>query len=168
MTSQQLAARLASESDVEYAVPDLRRHRMAVPNDPLYLSGPPISGTTGGPAAGQWYLRPPTAELRSAINAETAWNYTVGSPSVVVAVIDTGVRFDHPDLKRVANGGNLLPGYDFVSDAKSPTTVTDATPIRPIPATGSLARSSDSPGARSRIARTRPRTARGTARRRRA
>ena len=118
MSSQQLAARLASESDVEYAVPDLRRHRMAVPNDPLYLSGPPISGTTGGPAAGQWYLRPPTAELRSAINAETAWNYTVGSPSVVVAVIDTGVLFDHPDLKRVANGGNLLPGYDFVSDAE--------------------------------------------------
>ena len=116
MSSQQLAARLARESDVEYAVPDLRRHRMAVPNDPLYLSGPAISGTTGGPVAGQWYLRAPTAEARSAINAETAWNYTIGNPSVVVAVIDTGVRFDHPDLMRVANGGNLLPGYDLTSD----------------------------------------------------
>ena len=117
MSSRHLAARLASESDVEYAVPDLRRHRMAVPNDPLYLSGPPISGTSGGPPAGQWYLRAPTAEVRSAINAEAAWNYTLGNPSVVVAVIDTGVRFDHPDLMRAAIGGNLLPGYDLISDA---------------------------------------------------
>jgi len=30
-------------------------------------------------------------------------------------VIDTGVRFDHPDLLPVAEGGKLLPGYDFVS-----------------------------------------------------
>ena len=116
LNSQQLAARLASESDVEYAVPDLRRHRMAAPNDPFYLSGPPITGTSGGPTAGQWYLRAPTADVRSAINAEAAWNYTFGSPGIVVALIDTGVRFDHPDLMRVANGGNLLPGYDLVSD----------------------------------------------------
>ncbi len=33
-----------------------------------------------------------------------------------MAVLDTGVRFDHPDLQRVANGGNLLPGYDMISD----------------------------------------------------
>ena len=60
MTSQQLAARLARESDIEYAVPDERRHRLAAPNDPLYFTGPPITGTSGGPAAGQWYLRAPT------------------------------------------------------------------------------------------------------------
>ena len=39
------------------------------------------------------------------------------APSVVVAVLDTGVRFDHADLMRVAAGGNLLPGYDMISDA---------------------------------------------------
>jgi len=27
------------------------------------------------------------------------------------------VRFEHPDLGRVADGGSLLPGYDFVSDS---------------------------------------------------
>ena len=31
------------------------------------------------------------------------------SPTIVVAVIDTGVRFDHQDLTRAAAGGNLLP-----------------------------------------------------------
>ena len=117
ITSKDLATRLSRESDVEYAVPDYRRRRMAVPNDPLYFTGPPLTGFSGGPAAGQWYLRAPTAELRSAINAETAWNYTIGSPGIVVADIDTGVRFDHSDLMRVANGGNLLPGYDMISDA---------------------------------------------------
>src|SRR5450432_775143 len=35
---------------------------------------------------------------------------------VVAAMLDTGVRFDHPDLKAVAAGGNLLPGYDMISD----------------------------------------------------
>ena len=119
ITSEDLAARLARESDVEYAVPDYRRHRVAVPNDPLYFTGPPITGNAGGPTSGQWYLRPPTTELRSAINAESAWNYTIGSPSIVVADIDTGVRFDHPDLMRVASGGNLLPGYDMIEDVET-------------------------------------------------
>jgi serine protease len=34
----------------------------------------------------------------------------------VVADLDSGIRFDHPDLQRVANGGNLLAGYDMVSN----------------------------------------------------
>src|SRR5262249_43093311 len=29
----------------------------------------------------------------------------------------TGVRFEHPDLGRVTEGGKLLSGYDFVSNA---------------------------------------------------
>jgi serine protease len=35
---------------------------------------------------------------------------------VVVAVLDTGVRFDHPDLRRFSDGGTLLDGYDFVTN----------------------------------------------------
>jgi serine protease len=116
ITSEALAARIAAQPDVEYAVPDKRRHRVSAPNDPLYLSGPPIAGSSGGPAVGQWYLRAPAGEMQAAINVEPAWAITTGSPSVVVAVIDTGVRFDHPDLLTVAAGGNLLPGYDMISD----------------------------------------------------
>ena len=111
MTSQQLAARLAQESDIEYAVPDQRRHRFAAPSDPLYLAA-----GGNGPAVGQWYLRAPSGEVKSSINVEAAWGITTGSPSVVVAVLDTGVRFDHPDLLRVGAGGNLLPGYDMIGD----------------------------------------------------
>ena len=116
MTSRELASRLSRESDVEYAVPDQRRRRLAAPNDPLYLAGPAVGGGAGGPVTGQWYLRAPAGEVQSSLDAETAWNYTTGNSGIVVAVIDTGVRFDHPDLLRVAAGGNLLPGYDMISD----------------------------------------------------
>jgi serine protease len=116
MTSKDLAARIAAESDVEYAVPDERRRPASAPNDPLYSSGPPVVAASGGPVVGQWYLHAPSGDVQSSINVEPAWDLTLGSTSVVVAMIDTGVRFDHPDLLRVALGGNLLPGYDMVSD----------------------------------------------------
>ncbi len=36
MTSQQLADKLAQDSEVEYAVPDERKRATAAPNDPMY------------------------------------------------------------------------------------------------------------------------------------
>jgi serine protease len=115
-TSEQIVARLAADSDVEYVVPDYKRHALAAPNDPLYVTGPALTDSTGGPPAGQWYLRAPSGDVVSSINVEPAWSVTQGSPAVVVAVLDTGVRFDHTDLRRVEAGGNLLPGYDMVSN----------------------------------------------------
>ena len=105
ISSAALAQRLAAEPGVAYAVPDARVRRLGVPpNDPLYTSG-----GAAGPVVGQWYLKPPDNQFYAAIDARTAWDTTQGSAEVVVAVLDSGVRPDHPDLAR-----KLLPGYDFV------------------------------------------------------
>ncbi|MBI5718539.1 MAG: S8 family serine peptidase [Burkholderiales bacterium] len=111
----ELARRLAADPEVEFAEPNGRQRRLQAvpPNDPLYDFR---DRQPAGPDAGQWYLRPPDTTFRSSINVEAAWARGFGSAGVVVAVLDTGVRFEHPDLGRVATGGRLLPGYDFVTN----------------------------------------------------
>jgi serine protease len=58
----------------------------------------------------------------AATDAVSAWSITTGSTGTVIADVDTGVRFDHPDLLRAGFGGRLLPGYDFVDQDLNPTT----------------------------------------------
>jgi serine protease len=96
-------ARLRADPSVVYAEIDQRRYIHAEPDDPLFLD--------------QWYLQN-AGTTPSAVDAETTWDITTGSPAIVIADIDTGVRFEHPDLLRAAagDGGRLLPGYDFISD----------------------------------------------------
>ncbi|MEP7314887.1 MAG: S8 family serine peptidase [Pseudomonadota bacterium] len=103
-----LLASLRRNPQVEFAEPDRRvRAHTYTPNDPLFV--------------GQWYLQ---GTQVSATHASDAWDISRGAASpatatVVIAVIDTGVRFDHPDLRRAAQGGKLLPGYDFISGDKA-------------------------------------------------
>jgi serine protease len=56
----------------------------------------------------QWYLY-----SSHGINATNAWSKTMGSKTVVVAVLDSGITA-HPDLDN-----QVIPGYDFVSDVNS-------------------------------------------------
>jgi len=91
-------ARLRADSSVEYADLDQRRYPQTVPPNSLY--------------GGQWYLQPPSASNPAAVDAQTAWDTTTGSTSLVIADIDTGVRADHPNLSN-----RLLAGYCFISDS---------------------------------------------------
>jgi serine protease len=107
-----LAAALAADPEVEFAVPSGRKRLLAAPNDPLYPALPRVNlaQQSGGPDSGQWYLRPPTAIEVAGIDIESAWLQTSGDATVTVAVLDTGI-LAHPDL-----AGRTVPGFDFVSD----------------------------------------------------
>jgi subtilisin family serine protease len=86
-------AALRSDPEIEFAEPDFVGRAAFLPNDPQVQSG------------AAWHL----ARMR----ATDAWDYTIGTPGTIVAVLDSGVSVSHPDLQ-----GRLLAGYDFVnSDA---------------------------------------------------
>ena len=98
-SQDQALERLRADPQVEYVAVDRRRYaQVTSPNDTLF--------------AGQWYLK---ATEVSAVNAINAWDREQGFNGVVVAVLDTGILYDHPDLGRGDHGGKLLPGYDFVT-----------------------------------------------------
>ena len=50
------------------------------------------------------------------IEADWAWNYTIGSRDVLVAIVDTGIDYTHDDLN-----ANYVPlGYDWVNNDSDP------------------------------------------------
>lgn len=109
----QQISELASNSSVAYAEPDYQFAIDAVPNDPLFpqLWGMNNTGQSGG-------------TVDADIDAVEAWNVTTGSEDVVIAVIDTGVDYTHPDLAanmwvnpgEVAGDGIDNDGNGYVDD----------------------------------------------------
>lgn len=88
---------------VLYAEPNYRMHTLATPNDAAYPT--------------QWHY--------PLINLPAAWDMTTGRPEVIVAVVDTGILANHPDL-----AGQIVPGYDFIRD---PASAGDGNGIDPNP-----------------------------------
>lgn len=114
LSSEVVAQELLKSEEVEYAEPNLILYPSYTPNDPYYSD----HWTTGGQTPNrdpnwnpeydyQWDLKQ--------INMQTAWDQTLGSENVVVAVLDTGVDYNHPEL-----AGKVIKGYDYVNSDTDP------------------------------------------------
>lgn len=75
------------ERGVLDAEPDYHLKVSSVPNDPLFSQEWNLNNTgqTGGTPG-------------ASIHAPQAWDVTTGSPNIIVAVMDTGIDYDNPDL----------------------------------------------------------------------
>lgn len=87
--------KLSLGSRLEYVEPNTRFYKTAFPDDPFFNE--------------QWDMH----HVQVGLSVQDAWEVTEGL-GAVVAVIDTGVLVDHPELSE-----NILPGFDFISDVKS-------------------------------------------------
>ncbi|WP_231185078.1 S8 family serine peptidase [Haladaptatus sp. DYF46] len=80
---------------IKYAEENATHESLLTPNDPKF---------------GQQYAP-------QMVHSDDAWDTTLGSSDVTVAVIDTGAQYDHPDL---AANYKSNPGRDFADDDSDP------------------------------------------------
>jgi subtilisin family serine protease len=107
------ALQLLLNPQVEFAEPNFLISKDDLsPNDPEFNN--------------QWALRnigQEGGQFGSDIKATTAWETTTGSPSTVIAVIDSGIDFTHPDLRNnhwtnpFPSASGDLHGWDYINNS---------------------------------------------------
>lgn len=106
-SAKEMVAVYKRNPNVEYAEPNFIARALMVPNDPYYSY--------------QWHMDNPAY---GGIHMQSAWNIQTGAPSVIVAIVDTGVAYEDygrryrqaPDLAETS----FVPGYDFVNNDTHP------------------------------------------------
>jgi len=134
MTVEQAMNIYRHDPDVEYADPNYIYHAALTPNDTsftqlwgLHNTGQLVNGTNGSPDAD--------------IDATEAWDILTGSDTVIIAVVDSGVKYDHEDLvgniwsntDEAIDGGDTdsngyvddIRGWDFVDNDNDPMDYND-------------------------------------------
>jgi serine protease len=86
---------LNGDPSITSVSPNYVRRASAAPDDPLYT--------------------PYQRQYAGTVRLPAAWDRTIGSRYVEIAVLDTGVDLDHPDL-----AAKLLPGWDAVNGDSVP------------------------------------------------
>ncbi|MCC2670381.1 MAG: peptidase, partial [Armatimonadetes bacterium] len=110
-TVEKALATLRADPAVRIAEPDFPVRASGIPNDPYFpvLYGLHNIGQSSG-------------TVDADIDAPEAWEVTTGSKNVVVAVIDTGVDYHHPDLdfNILRDESGAVIGYDYYNDDADP------------------------------------------------
>lgn len=114
---------LSEAPDIEVAEPDYKGRGASVPPDDPFF-------------ANQWYLSNPSLPGAD-IHAVDAWKRSTGSSNVIVAILDSGIDWNHPDLDdRIWSNPNEIAdnsldddqngyiddvrGWDFVTNDNDP------------------------------------------------
>jgi len=105
-------AALEQRADVRYAEPNWIYHASSTyPDDPLF------NRLWGLENTGQAVNGNPAGTADDDIDAPEAWDHNRGSASTVVAVVDSGVAWDHPDLApNMWTNPNEIPGNGIDDD----------------------------------------------------
>lgn len=92
-TVPEMVAKLKADPNVEIAEPNYKYRAYATPNDPMF---------------GQlWGIKK--------IGAPTVWDTSYGDSNLIVAVVDSGVDYNHEDLK-----GKVIKGPDTANNDSDP------------------------------------------------
>jgi subtilisin family serine protease len=91
-TAAALVAELSQREDVLYAEPDYLAYGGGTPNDSLYASQQWALHNTGQTVAGQ------AGTAGADISAQQAWDISTGDANQVVAILDSGIDYNHTDL----------------------------------------------------------------------
>lgn len=90
--------RVVERPDIRYAEPNRTYSLQYTPSDPEFSD----------------------QDAAKMVNADDAWDLTFGSSDVTIAVIDQGVKYDHPDLSANMSDSVSYHGKDFVDDDSDP------------------------------------------------
>ncbi|HEY3325340.1 MAG TPA: S8 family serine peptidase [Planctomycetota bacterium] len=122
-------AKYMSSGQVQYAEPDYEARITADPNDPQYLNNTQWAlhntGAGGGLAGAD-------------IHAPEAWNVRTSAADVIVALVDTGIRYTHEDLAanmwinpgEIAANGVDDDGDGIIDDVFGVNTINDSGDVR--------------------------------------
>ncbi len=86
-------AEISNQPFVRYAEPDFIRYATFTPNDPSWNQ--------------QWGPKK--------IKCDLAWDVWKGDPNCIIAIVDTGINYNHPDL-----ASKYIGGYDFYNNDNDP------------------------------------------------
>ena len=96
----QVQAKLDRSPLVSDVGPNTIRYAAAVPNDPNFST---------------------QSSYLQTIHLPDAWNTTTGNDSMILAILDSGVQLNHPDLCPSPTNCRLVPGWDFVNNDSDPS-----------------------------------------------
>jgi subtilisin family serine protease len=105
---EEMAYALSQNPDVVYAGPNYRARILVTPHDTLFQYQYALDNTgqeIGAPGS-------PSGKAKADIRATAGWEETQGTAETIIAIIDSGVDFEHPDIRNKI----ISRGRDFANN----------------------------------------------------